>query len=121
MRDGLLLLTRRAREPFAGWWDLPGGFVEPLETPQHAVRRELLEETGLEVTVGSLVGVFPDRYGEDAPSTLNLFYEAAVAGGEQRAADDVSEIGWQPPDEVDPAQVAFACCRQALATIVRKS
>jgi hypothetical protein len=71
--------------------------------------------------VGALVGVFPDRYGEDAPSTLNLFYEAAVAGGEQRAADDVSEIGWQPPHEIDPAQLAFACCREALATIVRKS
>ena len=121
MRDGLLLLTRRAREPFSGWWDLPGGFVEPLETPQHAVRRELLEETGLEVTVGPLVGVFPDRYGDEAPSTLNLFYQATVAGGEQRAADDVSEIGWRRPGEIDPAQLAFACCREALATIVRKS
>jgi hypothetical protein len=71
--------------------------------------------------VGALVGVFPDRYGVDAPSTLNLFYQATVAGGEQRAADDVSEIGWRRPGEIDPAQLAFACCREALATIVRKS
>jgi hypothetical protein len=71
--------------------------------------------------VGTLAGAFPDRYGEDAPSTLNLFYEAAVAGGEQRPADDVSEIVWQPPQDIDPAQIAFACCREALATIVRKS
>jgi hypothetical protein len=33
----------------------------------------------------------------------------------------VSEIGWQPPNEIDPARLAFACCREALATIVRKS
>jgi len=100
---------------------LVGDHEQRLETPQHAVRRELLEETGLEVTVGRLVGVFPDRYGDDAPSTLNLFYQATVAGGQQRAADDVSEIGWRRPGEIDPAQLAFACCREALATIVRKS
>jgi len=120
LRDGLLLLTRRAREPFAGWWDLPGGFMEPMESPPDAVRRELLEETGLVVEVGDLVGIFPDQYADIAP-TLNLFYAARVTGGSERPDDDVSEIAWRPPLDVDPGTLAFACCRQALAALTGRS
>jgi 8-oxo-dGTP diphosphatase len=120
-RDGLLMVTRRAHEPFAGWWDLPGGFMEPLETPEQAVRRELLEETGLTVDVGELIGVFPDRYGEHAVATINLFHRATVVSGEERPADDITEIAWMRPDQIDPAQLAFECCREALVTFVRKS
>ena len=121
LRDGLLLVTRRAREPFAGWLDLPGGFIEPGEHPEQAVRRELLEETGLRVEVGELAGIFTDAYGDEGISTLNLFYEARVSGGEAEPNDDVSEILWLRPDEIDPERFAFACCRDALQRVVRKS
>ena len=66
-------------------WDVPGGFVEPLEHPEQAVRRELLEETGLEVAVGELIGVFADVYGEDGVATFNLYYSASVLSGERAA------------------------------------
>jgi ADP-ribose pyrophosphatase YjhB (NUDIX family) len=121
LRDGLLMLTRRAHEPLAGWWDLPGGFMHPGETPEAAIRRELEEETGLAVDVGALVGVFPDSYGDSGIPTINLFYAARVAGGDERPADDVAEIGWFEPRAVDPASLAFACCRDALVAFVRKS
>jgi 8-oxo-dGTP diphosphatase len=121
MRDGMLLLTRRAREPMAGWWDVPGGFVEAGEHPRDAARRELLEETGLEVELGEMVGVFPDRYGDDGVPTLNLYYAARVVGGEPRPADDVSEIGWFPPDRIELDQVAFANGREAIACWRRRS
>ncbi|HET6849551.1 MAG TPA: NUDIX domain-containing protein [Gaiellales bacterium] len=121
MQDGRLLVTRRAREPYAGWLDLPGGFIEPGEHPQDAVRRELREETGLEIDVGELAGIFTDAYGDDGISTLNLFYEARVAGGDARPNDDVSEILWLAPDRIDPERLAFACCREALGLVVRKS
>jgi 8-oxo-dGTP diphosphatase len=120
VRDGMLLLTRRAREPMAGWWDVPGGFVEPDEHPRDAARRELLEETGLEVELGEMIGVFPDRYGDDGVPTLNLFYAARVVGGEQRPADDVSEIGWFPLDRIQLEQVAFANGREAIARVLQK-
>jgi 8-oxo-dGTP diphosphatase len=116
-RDGRLLVTRRAREPFAGRLDLPGGFIEPGEHPEQAVRRELREETGLDVEVGPLAGIFTDAYGDEGIATLNLFYEARVLGGSERANDDVSEILWLERDEIDPASFAFECCRKA----VRKS
>jgi ADP-ribose pyrophosphatase YjhB (NUDIX family) len=121
VHEGRLLVTRRAREPFAGWLDLPGGFIEPGEHPEQAVRRELLEETGLRVEVGSLAGIFTDVYAEEGIATLNLFYDARVPGGEAKPNDDVSEILWLEPAGIDPEQFAFACCRDALQLVVRKS
>jgi 8-oxo-dGTP diphosphatase len=53
---GRLLLIQRGREPARGSWSLPGGRVEPGESPEQAVEREVLEETGLRVRAGGLVG-----------------------------------------------------------------
>jgi 8-oxo-dGTP diphosphatase len=53
---GRLLLIRRGHDPHAGLWSLPGGRVEAGETLEQAVRREVLEETGLRVTPGAVVG-----------------------------------------------------------------
>jgi 8-oxo-dGTP diphosphatase len=94
------LLARRAVEPFAGWWDLPGGFLEPGEHPEAGVVRELREETGLEVRPRRLIGVYMDVYGPDQEPTINLTYECEVVGGQQRAADDVAEVGWFRPEEL---------------------
>lgn len=116
--EGRLLLGRRAGEPFAGMWDTPGGFVEEGEHPLDALRRELREETGLEVEPGRFVGVWMDAYG-DAPgatSTLNLYWEARVVGGEPRAADDVAELAWFAAHELPgPGELAFSTVGDALA------
>jgi 8-oxo-dGTP diphosphatase len=53
---GRLLLIQRGHDPHRGLWSLPGGRVEPGESPEQAVRREVREETGLEVLPGELVG-----------------------------------------------------------------
>ena len=89
--DGAILLTRRAIEPAMGMLDLPGGFIEAGEDPEQAVKRELLEETGLEIELTGYVGAIPDQYGDGA-HTLNLYYTAVVSGGREQAASDVSEI-----------------------------
>jgi 8-oxo-dGTP diphosphatase len=93
---GRVLLARRAGEPFAGRWDLPGGFLEEGEHPLDALVREMKEETGLDVEPDQFVGIWVDRYGsgEDAPATLNLYWTASVVGGEAEAADDVAELRW---------------------------
>lgn len=107
---GRVLLARRAGEPFRGYWDLPGGFLDEGEHPLDGIRRELREETGLMVEPEDFVGVWIDRYGdaEDAHATLNLYWTARVLGGEAEAADDVSEIAWFRPDELPPAgRLAF--------------
>lgn len=112
VREGCVLLGRRAAEPSAGKWDLPGGFVEEGEDALDALRRELQEETGLEIDVGEFVGAFADRYGDRG--TLNLYWIAAAAG-EPVAADDVSELRWFSRGEL-PAEeeIAFSNVAEVL-------
>jgi ADP-ribose pyrophosphatase YjhB (NUDIX family) len=108
--EGRLLLVRRARDPDKGKWDLPGGFLGEGEHPLEALRRELREETGLEIEPQEFVGVFVDRYGEgeEAPATLNLYWTARVVGGRPRAADDVCELRWFEPEALPAAEeIAF--------------
>lgn len=104
--DGRVLLARRANEPDKGKWDLPGGFLEEGEHPLEALRRELLEETGLEVEPLDFLGIWMDWYelNDDRQSTLNLYWTARVLGGEPEAADDVIELGWFDPNELPPRE-----------------
>jgi 8-oxo-dGTP diphosphatase len=109
--EGRVLLTRRRWEPYAGMWDLPGGFLGEDEHPLDALRRELLEETGLEIQPVEWFGAFLVPYGEGpgARTVLNLVWTARVVGGTPRAADDVSELAWFAPDELPPLrEIALA-------------
>jgi 8-oxo-dGTP diphosphatase len=115
--DGRLLLVRRGRDPFEGYWDIPGGFVEDGEEAAHAALRELREETGLEVRITGFVGVFGDRYGGDrGDHTCNLFWRGVVDQPDAASpASDVSDLAWFALDEL-PAddELAFACVPRAL-------
>ncbi|MDR7495310.1 MAG: NUDIX domain-containing protein [Armatimonadota bacterium] len=111
-----VLLVRRARPPGRDQWDCPGGFVDPDEHPEAALRREVLEELGVAATVGRLVGIFMDRYGEAGESTLNIYYEASVGTDEVRPGSDVSAAVWFPLDGV-PEPLAFDNNRQALEAL----
>jgi 8-oxo-dGTP diphosphatase len=117
VRDGRVLLGRRATDPYQGWWDIVGGFLEGAEHPEDGARREVREETGLTVGDLELLGIWMDRYGDDeqAVDTLNIFYLAESPAGAVEPADDVSELAWFGPDTL-PERVAFEGCRQALAT-----
>jgi ADP-ribose pyrophosphatase YjhB (NUDIX family) len=105
--DGRVLLTRRSTAPYQGYWDLPGGFVGEAEHPHDAVRRELREETGLDVEPQELIGIWIDRYaerGEKGPATMNLYFAASSSGGEGEPRDDVAELRWALPAEFPPPQ-----------------
>ena len=106
-----ILLARRAFEPDAGLWDIPGGFLEEGEEPLAGLRRELLEETGLSIEIGGFVGAFIDTYGDGpgANAVLNLVWEARISEGNPCPADDVSELRWFAPGELPPPRaLAFA-------------
>jgi ADP-ribose pyrophosphatase YjhB (NUDIX family) len=93
--SGRVLLVRRANEPGRGLWSLPGGRVEPDETEKAAVAREVLEETGLVVSVEALAGrVTIGRY--DIAD-----YACTVTGGTLAAATDADDVAWTVPGEGD--------------------
>ena len=103
---GRILLARRAHDPGSGLWDLLGGFMDEGEEPLEALRRELREETGLELEPGDYLGGIPDRYGEDGIWTVNLYWAARLGSGEPRPADDVAASPGSP--EALPPREHFA-------------
>lgn len=85
---GSLLLINRAHAPAAGQWSLPGGRVEPGESDQQALTREMHEETGLTVTVRALVGTVTRGSYEIHD------YRCGTPHGTMRAGDDAAETRW---------------------------
>ena len=96
VHDGRLLLIRRGHAPSRGRWSLPGGRVEPGETGQQALVREVAEETGLVVEVGDLVGEVR-RPGPGGVSYRIQDFWVTLAGGDATTAiagDDATEVAW---------------------------
>jgi len=105
---GRLLLVLRGRAPAAGTWSLPGGRVEPGESDAEAVRREVAEETGLDVAPGPLVGSVE----RDGPGDVIYEihdYACTVTGGTLAAGDDAADVRW-----VDHAAVRELPCSPGL-------
>jgi len=103
---GRLLVVRRANEPSRGLWSLPGGRVEPGELPAAAAAREVAEETGLRVAIGTLLGVVQREYvdAEGGPVILEIHdYAARVVGGDLSAGDDALEVRWMSAADLSAA------------------
>jgi ADP-ribose pyrophosphatase YjhB (NUDIX family) len=105
LRDGHVLLVQRGREPGRGSWGLPGGMLELGETLAEGVRREVLEECGVEVEVGPLVGVFePMQRNDDGRLRYHyvvLDYLARYVSGVLQAADDADDARWVALDALE--------------------
>jgi mutator protein MutT len=95
---GRVLLIQRGKPPAAGQWSVPGGKLEPAETLAQAVAREVREETGLIVEVGTLACVL-ERIAADYHFVL-LDYFARVIGGELAAASDARDARFVDPDQL---------------------
>lgn len=96
-RGDEILLVQRGREPGKGLWAVPGGKVRFGETMRSAVEREVMEETGLAVRAGAVV--WTGEILDDGVHLVLLDYEAALVGGELRAADDAADARWVPITE----------------------
>jgi 8-oxo-dGTP diphosphatase len=101
-----VLSARRVAPPrWAGWWEFPGGKVDPGETPVVALHRELSEEVGVSVRLGAEIpGPSADGDGRVWPIMAGLVMRvwlAEVAEGEPRARDEHDEVRWLGPAELD--------------------
>jgi len=90
---GGVVLVRRKNEPYKDRWALPGGFVEYGEKVEHAAVREAREETGIEVKLQGLLGVYSDPSRDPRGHTVSICYLAKWAGGKLRSGSDAKDVG----------------------------
>jgi 8-oxo-dGTP diphosphatase len=93
IENGRIVLVKRGRGPFKGKWALPGGFLEENETVEECCVREAKEETGLEVRIKEILGVF-SRPGRDPRKTVGVAFLCEATGGGLKGGDDAEEAGW---------------------------
>jgi 8-oxo-dGTP diphosphatase len=98
-RDGKILLVRRARAPGLGLWSLPGGRVEFGESLEIALRREVMEETALQIEIGGLAGwreVLPGANSSTAHFVI-MSFATRWSAGEPVLNDELDDFAWLPP------------------------
>jgi ADP-ribose pyrophosphatase YjhB (NUDIX family) len=109
VRDGRALIVKRAHEPRKGEWSLPGGLLELGESLQDAVRREIKEETTLDIVVGPIIETF-DRVHRDDRGRIRYHFVIVdfvcwPTGGEAVPASDAAGVAWVGLGEIDAFQV----------------
>lgn len=120
IKDGKLLLTKRAQDPFKGMWDLPGGYLVDGESPEDALRREMREELGVSVDpvfMQTSLGFASYRGKEFGIISFN--YLVDIGDQKIQLNEENSDIQWVLLKDVEPEQVAFSS-NQALARFVKE-
>jgi ADP-ribose pyrophosphatase YjhB (NUDIX family) len=115
---GRVLLGRRAFDPGRGLWDLPGGFLHEDEHPLDGLRREIREETALEIEPVEFLGFWLEPY--DGRIVLCLAWTADVTG-EPKAGDDLVELRWFDPDDLpSSSELAFSHYPAVLSAALKR-
>jgi 8-oxo-dGTP diphosphatase len=123
VRNGKALIIKRAQEPRKGEWSLPGGLLELGESLQDAIRREVKEETNLDIEAGPIIETFDRVHRDDAGRVRYHFvivdFVCWSDGGEPTAGSDAEAVAWVTEDQLDDYRVnlhAAAVIRQGLET-----
>jgi 8-oxo-dGTP diphosphatase len=106
--SGRVLLGRRAKEPNRGRWVLPGGKIELFESIADAGRREIVEETGIDVRVGEQIGAF-EIIRPPHEHRLIIYSWATAMEGVPRAASDISELDFVAPEDLCRLDLTEVC------------
>jgi len=109
VRDGKALVVKRAHEPRKGEWSLPGGLLELGESLQDAARREIKEETSLDIEVGPVIETF-DRVHRDDQGKIRYHFVIVdfvcwANGGEAVPGSDAEGVAWVTADEIDDYKI----------------
>lgn len=105
--DNQIVLVQRAEEPDIGQWDIPGGYLSWEETLEDCAKRELFEETGLQVSDLSLLLIRSDpNWDPLGKQNIDHYYLATAYTGKEQSDAEVSQIKWFPLDAL-PEKIAF--------------
>lgn len=118
-----VLVSRRALAPAQGTLDFPGGFVDPGESVEQAIFREMKEETGMEVTMEKWLFSIPNKYrygGMDIFTTDNFIFCNMEHAEEARAHDDAAELLWIPPQSLRAEEFGLQSMRTAVPLLQHK-
>jgi 8-oxo-dGTP diphosphatase len=113
--DGGVVLIQRSIEPGYGKWTFPGGFVERGEVAEAAAVREVLEESGIEIEVTGIVGLY--TYSGQIPAIA--VFSGRVTGGEPTPLDETMAVRSFARDELPWSEMAFPSTEQALKDYLR--
>jgi len=102
-----IILIKRKNKPFRGYWALPGGFVECGETVESAVIREAKEETGLDINIEGIVGVYSDPERDPRGHVVSICFLGTPDNGKFKADTDASEVKVFRLEEINSLDLAF--------------
>ena len=108
IKDGKILLVKRANEPNKGKWSIPGGVVKLGESLIEALKREIIEETGLEIDVLDVACVSEEIVRDDGSVKFHyviIDFFAKVVGGQLKVGSDAEEARWVGFDELDNIEI----------------
>ncbi|HET9806876.1 MAG TPA: NUDIX hydrolase [Nitrososphaeraceae archaeon] len=102
-----ILLIKRSKDPYKNQFALPGGFVNKGETIEEAIKREVYEETSLEVHPIDILGVYSDPKRDPRGHMMTVVFIVLVIRGNPSAGDDAKEISWIPIEKINDIKIAF--------------
>jgi 8-oxo-dGTP diphosphatase len=110
-KDSRILLVKRKKEPFKGYFALPGGFVNEGEKVEDAAKREVMEETSLGIEITDILGVYSDPNRDPRGHIMSTVFVGKIYHNERItepvAQDDAAEVVWLKLEATDNTNLAF--------------
>jgi len=105
--EGRVILVKRVFDPYKDHWAIPGGIVEYGETVENAVVREVKEETGLDIKIEKLIGVYSDPRRDPRGHFVSVCFLCKPVGGSLRTSKETKEVKAFSKEEVKSLKLAF--------------